>query len=35
MNTVYLQDTAGQAGYGTQALAVEDIGWHPLLGFVP
>jgi glutathionylspermidine synthase len=34
MNTVYLQDTAEQAGYPTQALAVEEIGWHPLLGFV-
>lgn len=34
MNTVYLQDTAEQAGCPTQALAIEEIGWHPLLGFV-
>ena len=34
MNTVYLQDTAAQAGYPTQSLAIEEIGWHPLLGFV-
>jgi len=34
MNTVYLQDTAEQAGHETDALAVEEIGWHPLLGFV-
>jgi glutathionylspermidine synthase len=34
MNTIYLQDTAGQAGHETRTLAVEGIGWHPLLGFV-
>jgi glutathionylspermidine synthase len=34
MNVVYLQDTAAQAGFPTQSLAVEEIGWHPLLGFV-
>jgi glutathionylspermidine synthase len=34
MNVAYLQDTAAQAGHPTQSLAVEEIGWHPLLGFV-
>jgi glutathionylspermidine synthase len=34
MNTVYLRDTAAQAGLETEALAIERIGWHPLLGFV-
>ena len=34
MNVAYVQDTAAQAGHPTRSLAVEQIGWNPLLGFV-
>jgi glutathionylspermidine synthase len=34
MNVAFLQETAAQAGFPTRSLAIEDIGWHPLLGFV-
>jgi glutathionylspermidine synthase len=34
MNVAFLQETAAQAGLPTRSLAMEDIGWHPLLGFV-
>ena len=34
MNVVFLQETAAQAGHPTRSLSMEEIGWHPLLGFV-
>ena len=33
MTTTYLRDTAIQAGVTTEALRIEDIGWHPTRGF--
>ena len=32
MTITYLRDTAQQAGFKTEALAMQDIGWHPGLG---
>ncbi|MDH6128932.1 glutathionylspermidine synthase [Kitasatospora sp. GP82] len=32
MTTLYLQETAEQAGLATVGIAMEDIGWDPLSG---
>ena len=31
VTTAYLQETAAEAGLDTVGLAIEEIGWHPLL----